>query len=410
VAVDDTQSTSEDTALVISDLAGLTGNDTDTENDTLTVSAVATPTGGTVNLVAGTITFTPTANLCGTGAGGFDYTLADGNGGSDTGHVTVDITCVNDNPTAVDDTATVNENSAAASHVVLGNDSDIDGDSPLAVTSALIDSAGHGSASTDGTTVSYTPANGFVGTAVITYSISDGHGGTASAHLTVTVNAISTPDITPPVPSLPALALASGRVDIKAPLRVSWSATDAGTGVKTYEVQVKIGSNAWKTIYLGPNAGSRALMVPMRAALYFRVRATDNASNRSPWRTTPVHRVVAAQNLNPSVVYTGGWTFVASRASSGGGYSFATRSGAAATYAFKALQVAYVAPTMSNGGFVKVYIDGVLRGRFNLKTSTVQLGRVIGRWAVTPGVTHTIRVVKDGAAGRAFHDAFVMLR
>jgi Big-like domain-containing protein/cadherin-like protein len=410
IAHDDTQSTNEDTNLVISDLTVLTGNDEDADNDTLTVTGVSDPTGGTVSLEGGTITFTPTANLCGVGAGGFDYTIDDNNGGSDFAVVSVDITCVNDNPTAVDDTATVNENSAAASHDVLGNDSDIDGDSPLTVTSALIDSAAHGTATTDGTTVTYTPANGFAGTAVISYSISDGHGGTDSAALTVTVNAVGGPDLTPPVPAMPGLALGSGRVDTSAPVRVSWTATDAGSGVKTYEVQIKIGKNAWKTIYLGPKAGSRVLMIPMRAAFYVRERATDNNGNRSSWRTTPVHRVVAAQNLNSSVTYTGGWTFVASRASSGGGYSFATKSGAAATYSFKALQVSYVAPKMSNGGFVKVYIDGVLKGRFSLKSSTVKLGQVIARWAVTPGVTHTIRIVKDGATGRAFHDAFVMLR
>ena len=410
VANNDSASGTEDTNVVISDLSALTGNDTDIDGDTLTVTSATDPTGGTVSLDSGTITFTPTANLCGVGAGGFDYTIDDGHGGTSSGVVSIDLTCVNDNPTAVDDVATVNENSAAASHDVLSNDSDVDGDSPLTVTAADIDSAAHGVATTDGTTVTYTPANGFAGVAVITYHISDGHGGSDMAALTVTVDAVITTDTTPPNPSMPTLALGTGRVDTTAAIRVFWAATDAGSGVKTYEVQAKIGKNAWKTIYLGPKAGSRPMMVPMRAALYFRVRATDNVGNRSTWRTTPVHRVVAAQNLNATVKYTGGWTFVASRASSGGGYSFATKAGAAATYVFKALQVSYVAPKMSNGGFVKVYIDGVLRGRYSLKSGTVQLGQVIAKWAVTPGVTHTIRVVKDGVAGRAFHDAFVMLR
>ena len=49
-------------------------------------------TGGTVALNDdGTVTFTPDADLCGDGAAGFDYTVEDGNGGSDTGHVTVDL-------------------------------------------------------------------------------------------------------------------------------------------------------------------------------------------------------------------------------------------------------------------------------------------------------------------------------
>ena len=46
----------------------------------------------------------PDANYA--GADGFDYTIADGQGGTDTGHVTVTVTAVNDAPVAGDDTAT----------------------------------------------------------------------------------------------------------------------------------------------------------------------------------------------------------------------------------------------------------------------------------------------------------------
>ena len=103
VAVDDTYTTSEDTDLLLD--AGAAGlgvspvdNDTDANGDTRTVTAVSNPSGGSVNLASETITFAPTANLCGVGAGGFDYTVSDGNGGTDIGRVTVNITCVNDPP------------------------------------------------------------------------------------------------------------------------------------------------------------------------------------------------------------------------------------------------------------------------------------------------------------------------
>ena len=66
-------------------------------------------------------------NVCGAGAGGFDYTVSDGRGGTDVGHVTVDLTCVDDPPTAVDDSATVGEDYAATAIDVLANDTDVDG-------------------------------------------------------------------------------------------------------------------------------------------------------------------------------------------------------------------------------------------------------------------------------------------
>ena len=110
-AVDDDASGTEDTDVVIT-AADLAADDTDVDpGDSLTVTAVSNPSGGTVSLTAGTITFVPTANLCGDDAASFDYTVEDGNGGSDTGTVTIDLTCVNDAPDAVNDTASVVINS-----------------------------------------------------------------------------------------------------------------------------------------------------------------------------------------------------------------------------------------------------------------------------------------------------------
>ena len=102
VAGDDDASGTEDTDVTISD-GDLAANDTDADGDTLTVTGVDNASGGTVSLDAGTITFIPDANLCGDDAACFDYTVDDGDGGTDTGTVTIDLTCVNDNPVATDD-------------------------------------------------------------------------------------------------------------------------------------------------------------------------------------------------------------------------------------------------------------------------------------------------------------------
>ena len=68
----------------------LTG-DTDPDGDTLTVESVTTPGDGTATINAnGTVRYTPDAGFVGTDT--FDYTVADGNGGSDTGTVTVTVT------------------------------------------------------------------------------------------------------------------------------------------------------------------------------------------------------------------------------------------------------------------------------------------------------------------------------
>ncbi|MCF6376699.1 Ig-like domain-containing protein [Nocardioides KLBMP 9356] len=128
VAVDDTSTTDEDTALVLPASGPGSPAANDVDSDPLSVTAVSAPVGGTVTLSAGVIRFVPTADLCGAGAGRFDYTVSDGKGGTDVGRVTVDVTCVPDDPEASDDTATVDEDSAAQAVTVLDNDSDADGD------------------------------------------------------------------------------------------------------------------------------------------------------------------------------------------------------------------------------------------------------------------------------------------
>ena len=104
VAVDDQVTTDEDTVLVlpVTGAGSPAANDTDVDGDTLTVTAVSGATGGSVAIVAGTIRFEPTADSCGAGVAGFDYRVSDGRGGTDVGHVTVTVTCVDDPPTAVD--------------------------------------------------------------------------------------------------------------------------------------------------------------------------------------------------------------------------------------------------------------------------------------------------------------------
>ena len=101
------------------------------------------------------------------------------------------VNAVNDAPVAKDDSAQTNEDTSVTVNV-LGNDGDADGDK-LTVTGA---SAGHGTVvvNADGT-LTYTPNANYSGGDTITYSVSDGKGGSDSATVDVTV----TPDNDGPV-------------------------------------------------------------------------------------------------------------------------------------------------------------------------------------------------------------------
>ena len=185
VADDETLTVAEDTPGNVSVLPG----DTDPDGDSLTVTTLnPTAAHGTVSCTAaGVCTYTPNANYNGPDC--FDYTVSDGHGGTDTGHVSITVTPVNDDPNAVDNSLTTPEDTAGNVNV-LANDTDIDGDS-LTVTT-LTPAAAHGTVSCSAVGVcTYTPNANYYGSDSFTYTVSDGHGGTDMATVNVTVTPVN---------------------------------------------------------------------------------------------------------------------------------------------------------------------------------------------------------------------------
>lgn len=173
-AVDDAGRTRPETAVGIPVLV----NDVDPDGDAIAVASVADPPNGSAAFAAETVTYTPDAGFVGVDS--FIYTIEDGRGGS--ASATVKVT-VQQPPVAVDDTAST-ERDRAVSIPVLANDSHPGGDA-LTVTSVTAPS--RGTATTDGTRVTYTPAAGFAGHDALRYTVSDSVGATATASVSVTV-------------------------------------------------------------------------------------------------------------------------------------------------------------------------------------------------------------------------------
>ncbi|MEJ5992767.1 Ig-like domain-containing protein, partial [Ramlibacter sp. PS3R-8] len=186
-ANNDTAATTEDTPVSIP-LATLAGNDTDPDGDTLTVTAVGNPVGGTVSIVGGNAVFTPNPNF--TGAATFEYTVSDGNGGTDTATVTVNVTAAQDAPTANADAFSTAEDTPVVMTTasLLANDTDPDTGDTLTVT-AVANPVG-GTVALVGGNVTFTPNPNFTGTASYQYTISDGNGGTSTATVTVNVTPV----------------------------------------------------------------------------------------------------------------------------------------------------------------------------------------------------------------------------
>ncbi len=97
-----------------------------------------------------------------------------------------------DPPLAVDDTATTAEDTPVNIDV-LANDSDVDGDT-LSVTSVTTPTNGTAVIETDNT-VTYTPDANFNGADSFDYTADDSNGGTDTATVTLTINAVNDPPL-----------------------------------------------------------------------------------------------------------------------------------------------------------------------------------------------------------------------
>lgn len=178
-AVNDAATTDEEAAIEILVLS----NDSDPENDSLTISRISSPVHGTATISSTQyLVYTPTTDYYGSDS--FNYTISDGNGGQDTATVVVTVNPLNDAPLAVDDAAFTEANTAVVVDL-LANDSDVDGDS-LSIVSVTQGSNGHVSDGGDGSVV-YAPDNGFSGLDAFAYTVSDGAGGSDTASVTIIV-------------------------------------------------------------------------------------------------------------------------------------------------------------------------------------------------------------------------------
>ena len=192
-------------------------------------------------------------------------------------------------PVAVADPGpTVTENTpiTIATSTLLANDSDPNGD-PLSVTA--VGGASHGTASLNaqGTEITFTPTAGYTGPASFTYTISDGHGGSASAPVSFSVVA---PNLAPvslfSSSATPAVASDSDTGSVE--LGVKFSSTVAGT-VSAIKFYKGVGNTGTHTGTIWSSSGTAI------------ATATFSAETATGWQTATFSNPVT---IAPGETYT----------------------------------------------------------------------------------------------------------
>ena len=190
VAAADSYSIDEDNSLTVNAADGVLDNDSDADGDTLTAVIVSQPTHGAVTLASdGSFIYAPDANFHGTDT--FTYKANDGTHDSETATVTITVNSVNDVPVAVSDSYDIEVDgtlTVAADEGVLDNDTDDDDDT---LTAVVVTQPVHGTLTlnSDGS-FTYEPDAGYNGTDTFTYKANDGTVDSATATVTINVNAI----------------------------------------------------------------------------------------------------------------------------------------------------------------------------------------------------------------------------
>src|SRR5882724_8759632 len=151
------------------------------------------------DIAAGKLTFAPGANENGAGYAGFTFQVQDdggtANGGIDLdptpNKITIDVAAVNNPPVANDDAFLATEDTmlTVGAPGVLANDTDIEND-PLTATKLAGPAHGTLALNSDGSFTYKADAN-YSGGDSFTYTVNDGHGGTDTATVNLTVIAVA---------------------------------------------------------------------------------------------------------------------------------------------------------------------------------------------------------------------------
>jgi hypothetical protein len=214
-----------------------------------------------------------------------------------------------------------------------------------------------------------------------------------------------------PVARAPAHSMMGALARNAVPLRVRWSAVDAGPIVR-YRLWRSVSGRAFSELPLAaPTSTSAVVAVSPGRTYRFGVTAADAAGNVSALAAGPRFAARAYQETNRALEYRGRWRGRSAPSASGRRLKYAAAAHATVRFVFRGRSVAWVAPTGPTGGKAQVYLGGrYVRtvGQHSVRRSARKV--VFARsWAAVRRRVLVIRHASPKGHRAVVVDAFVVL-
>jgi hypothetical protein len=229
---------------------------------------------------------------------------------------------------------------------------------------------------------------------------------------TITYYFTGSPKLAPPSELAPTVDLAKMPVaaDGGVALSLQFGATDMGNAVATYQLQVQVDGHADQPVVT--TTKPVATVHEQAGHTYaFRVRATDQFGNVTPWAIGPTDRLDVVQDSSPAITYTGsggGWTTASSTGAYGGTTTSTSDPSALASVVVTATELGLVMPLEPGGGHAS-YEGPNGRQEFSLLGSSFSARQTILIDNFGSDSPQQLFLQPDGD-GRIDLDAIVLLR
>lgn len=232
----------------------------------------------------------------------------------------------------------------------------------------------------------------------------------STARVTIDTTA---PKATAPRPALrTGLALEGTSTSQRLLVQISWSGTDAGSGIGSYDVARSYDGGAYVTIASATTATSLNWTMTPGHSYRFRVRARDRAGNVGAWVAASTWYPALIQNSSSSLVYTGSWSSKSYASYSGGSVKASSTAANSVSYSFSGRAVALATTLRSSAGAVQVWVDGALASTIDTYSASTTYRRIVFSRSWSSYGSHVIKLVVVGTAGRprVDLDAFEVIR